>query len=259
MHWEQLHWMFPRSIFHIYFIGPEVGLPIVDRHDLRLANHKYELSENDGWGCPSHTLHVSPYVSITTLRTSYEQIHSQLGPFDPYTDVFFAFSPGFGFPHQPGLDPNRNPSVPTDDEAGAQGKDQIATQPLVQAQTTWRLALKKILQTKCAAFFTAFSPLDLQRDVSALFGTHPPSFKSHTKFREFPDYVGLPTAPVEHIEGVTDEFDLVLTPGKNEFGSKKWEIADWDPRVAVKTNWGIWGIRGKKYEVTKSDEDEWDD
>ena len=205
-------------------------------------------------GLPSHTLHVSPYISITTLKSSYEEVHSQLGPFDPYTDVFFSFAPGFGFPHQPGLDPNRNPAVPTDEEEPEETR--VAKQPLVQAQTTWRLALKKILQTKCAAFFTAFSPLDLQRDVSALFGTNPPSFKTHTKFREFPDYVGLPTAPIEHIEGVTDEFELVLTPGKNEFGSKKWEVADWDVRVAVKTNWGVWGIRGKKYEVVESEDEE---
>lgn len=219
----------------------------------------YEFHEREGWGCPSHTLHVSPTLSITSLRSSYETLHSQLGPFDPYTDVFFSFSPGLGFPHQPGLDVNRKPAVRSDEDEGADDWNSVTTQPLVQAQTTWRMALKKILQTKCAVFFTAFSPLDLQRDVSALYGTNPPSFRHKSGIKEFPDYVGLPTAPVDHIEGVTDEFELVLTPGKNQFGSQKWEIAEWDVRVAVKANWGIWGIRGKKYEVVEGEELEDDD
>ena len=247
--------MFPRSIFHIYFVGPEVVLPILGEHDLRRPEN-YQLSDTDGWGCPSFTLHVDPFISITTLQSSYEAVHSQLGPFDPYTDVFFSFSPGLGFPHQPDHASNRTPSVATDEEDPHWNA--ITTQPLVQAQTTWRLALKKILQSKCALFFTAFSPLDLQRDVAALFGTNPPSFREQARFREFPDYLGMPTAPVEHIEGVTDEFDLVLTPGKNEFGSLQWEIADWDVRVAVRFNWGLWGIRGKKYEVVESEEDDED-
>ena len=253
VHWEQLTYMFPRSIFHLYFVGPEAGLPMLHPLDPRRRKN-YEFSERAGWGCPSHTLHVSPRLSITTLKSAYQDVHSQLGPFDPYTDVFFAFSPGLGFPHQPGLDVNRRPKVASDDDAEAKDWGKVTTQPLVQAQTTWRLALSKILQTKCPVFFTAFSPLDLQRDVSALYGTSPPSFRHHSKHREFPDYVGLPTAPVEHIEGVTDEFELIISPGKNEFGSLKWEIAEWDVRVAVKANWGLWGIRGKKYDVVESDE-----
>jgi splicing suppressor protein 51 len=121
-----------------------------------------------------------------------------------------------------------------------------STQPLVQAQTTWATPLRQILTTKCPLFFTAFSPLDLERDVSALYSTTPPTAPP---IGEFPEYVNLPTRPVGRIHGVTDEFELVLTPGRNLFGSEKWEIAEWDVRVGVKTNWGIWGIRGKKYEV----------
>ena len=253
-HWQQLTWMFPRSIFHLYFVGPEVGLPLLGKFDRRRKDG-YDFSERDGWGCPAHTLHVSDRLSITSLRANHEEVHSQLGPFDPYTDVFFSFSPGLGFPDQPGLDPKRKPKVSSDDEGGDAHWNDLTTQPLVQAQTTWRLALKKVLATKCATFFTAFSPLDLQRDVSALYGTNPPSFRHHSKTREFPDYVGLPTAPVEHIEGVTDEFELIVTPGKNEFGSQKWEIAEWDVRVAVKANWGLWGIRGKKYEVVEGQDE----
>ncbi|GAA5916151.1 hypothetical protein JCM6882_005398, partial [Rhodosporidiobolus microsporus] len=50
-------------------------------------------------------------------------------------------------------------------------------------------------------------------------------------------------------EGIRGEFDWLLTPGENVFASEKWEVAEFDPRVAVKTNWGVWGIRGKRYEV----------
>lgn len=195
-------------------------------------------------------------------------LHENLGPFDPYSDVFYAFSPGLGFPHQP---MNTASSAPpsTSTEGSTEGTDSAAdgqaqepaepAQPLVQAQTGWRLPLKQILQTKCPLFFTAFSPLDLQRDVAALFGTTPPSSGSESPTvnapSEFPQHVQLPTRPVPRIEGVTDEFELVLTPGKNEFGSLKWEIAEWDVRVGVKTNWGLWGIRGKKYEVVEGQEE----
>jgi splicing suppressor protein 51 len=93
----------------------------------------------------------------------------------------------------------------------------------------------------------------LERDVSAIQSTQPPTPPS---VREFPEYVNLPTRPIDRIEGVSDEFELILTPGKNVFGSEKWEIAEWDVRVGVKTNWGVWGIRGKKYEVVDGEERE---
>lgn len=48
-----------------------------------------------------------------------------------------------------------------------------------------------------------------------------------------------------------DEFELVFIFGVNFFGSLKWEIVEWDVRVGVKINWGIWGIRGKKYDVVE--------
>ncbi|KAK6907793.1 hypothetical protein I203_101794 [Kwoniella mangroviensis CBS 8507] len=275
--WAQLCWLFPRTNFNIYFIGPEVGLPLVSAEQRQ--KKEYAFSEEGGWGVPSYTLNYNQRLSLTSIRAPYEQIHEQFGPFDPYTDVFFAFSPGFGFPHQPLLEKitkggkgqitfdraeevNKSEAGATAEDAanayspaevdGGESKDVPYAPPetLVQAQTTWRRPLQQILETKCPFFFTAFSPLDLQRDVSALFGTNPPSASSPgSAVREFPDYVALPTGPIEPIEGVTDEFELVLTPGVNPFGSLKWEIAEWDVRVGVKTNWGTWGIRGKKYDV----------
>lgn len=252
--WQQITYLFPRTSFQIYFVGPEVGLPTVSSTRRRQSS-THAFSE-EGFGVPSYTLPAGPRLTLISLKTPYEEIHSQLGPFDPYNDVFFAFSPGLGFPHQPGLSEGQGTAKEASDSASAgadtvQGQEQGQEQTLVQAQTTWHHPLRLILQTKCPLFFTAFSPLDLERDVSALQSTQPPTPPS---VREFPEYVNLPTKPVQRIEGVSDEFELVLTPGKNAFGSQKWEIAEWDVRVGVKTNWGVWGIRGKKYEVTEGQE-----
>ncbi|WVQ73345.1 hypothetical protein IAR50_002913 [Cryptococcus sp. DSM 104548] len=266
--WAQLTHLFPRTVFQIYFIGPEVGMPLLSAQER--AKQEYAFTEEGGWGVPSYTFNYNTQLSLTSLRAPYEEIHEQLGPFDPYTDVFFAFSPGFGFPHQPLLEKitkggkgqvlldqeTGKPIAPEDRYSPAEIESEVPYAPpetLVQAQTSWRQPLQQILETKCPFFFTAFSPLDLQRDVSALFGTNPPSASSApgSPVREFPDYVALPTGPIEPIEGVTDEFELVLTPGVNPFGSLKWEIAEWDVRVGVKTNWGTWGIRGKKYDVVE--------
>lgn len=154
------------------------------------------------YGVPSYTVSFSPTLSLTSLQASYSDVHEQFGPFDPYQDVFFAFSPGFGFPSP------SNPSVP-----------QIAS------QEEWGPSIPLILASKCALFVTGFSPTDVERDVRSL----------------------------ESAPGVAGEFDWVLTPGVNPFGSEKWEVADFDPRVMVKVNWGVWGIRGKRREVERTD------
>jgi splicing suppressor protein 51 len=283
--WQQLTYLFPRNNFNIYFIGPEVGLPLFDQSSPRRKKN-YAFSEEGGWGHPSYQVSINPQLILTSIKAPYEEIHPQLGPFDPYTDVFFAFSPGLGFPHQgpTGQPANVAPqaeegqvtldraeavpgggsgataagaanaySPPEVEETKPVDSTSTPSQPLVQAQTSWRKPLQQILQTKCGLFFTAFSPLDLQRDVAALSGT-PPPVAAPSGPREFPDYVNLPTRAVPHIDGVTDEFELVLTPGRNPFGSEKWEIAEWDVRVGVKTNWGVWGIRGKRYDVVEGQE-----
>jgi splicing suppressor protein 51 len=233
--WLQIAHLFPTTQFNIYFIGPEVGVPLMDgakRDSVKLEQ------EGSQYGVPSATVMVTPQLKLVSVQSTYEEVHAQFGPFDPYQDIFFAFSPGLGFPDQ-SLIASRQPG----------------DAPLVQAQTSWHKALLQILETKCGLFFTAFSPTDLARDVSALYGTQPPTAAPNAP-SEYPSTVTLPTEPVPPIEGVTDEFDLILTPGQNPFGSRKWEIAEWDPRVAVKTNWGMWGIRGKRYEViTEKDED----
>ncbi|GAA6006359.1 hypothetical protein JCM10207_000616 [Rhodosporidiobolus poonsookiae] len=187
----QLSHLFPSLPLHIVFIGPEAYLP-----NTKAGAAEVE-AQRSVYGVPSHTrIEHDGRLTVTSLRAHYDQVHDVLGPFDPYQDVFFAFSPGFGFPDE--VDPTKT-----------------------QLETNWLAGVRQILETKCALFCTGFSPADVERDVVAL----------------------------DKTEGIKGEFDWLLTPGENVFASEKWEIAEFDPRVAVKTNWGVWGIRGKRYEV----------
>lgn len=52
---------------------------------------------------------------------------------------------------------------------------------------------------------------------------------------------------LDETEDVAGEFEWVLTPGKNEFKSERLEVAEFDYRVIAQTNWGVWGIKGKRY------------
>ena len=237
--WQQLSYVFPGCRFHIFFIGPQVAYPpktpgefVADDSPSEKRDDKEtketpsaNVSTHGGatkpilynpptpssnlgiarsrpadhhYGVPSYTVSYSATLSLTSLQASYAEVHAQFEPFDPYQDVFFAFSPGFGFP---------SPVSPE--------MTQIAS------PTEWGSTVPLILSTKCALFVTGFSPTDMERDVRSL----------------------------EWAPGVSGEFDWVLTPGVNPFGSEKWEIADFDPRVMVKVNWGIWSIRGKRREV----------
>jgi splicing suppressor protein 51 len=230
--WEQITYLFPFTQFKIYFIGPQAALPakpsislsserstsktVTDPRQIYSPATPVPSSETtgrgrvdtDNYGVPSYTLSVSSTLQLITLQARYEDVHEQFGPFDPYTDVFFTFCPGFGFP---------SPSVPH-----GQGKG------IVQAEREWAQMLRQVLTTKCPLFITAFSPTDLERDVKSL----------------------------DKVPGVRGEYDLLLEPGENGFGSLKWEPADFDPRVMVRVNWGIWAIRGKRYEVKPSNDEE---
>ncbi|GAA6013141.1 hypothetical protein JCM11491_005194 [Sporobolomyces phaffii] len=186
---QQISHLFPAVPLHILFIGPEAFIP-----NTRAATEA--AASSSVYGVPSYTRIESDGTTVTNLRASYDEVHDVVGPFDPYQDVFFTFSPGFGFPDE--LDATKT-----------------------QLETNWHRSVTAILETKCALFVTGFSPTDIERDVVAL----------------------------EKCDGVRGEFDWLLTPGENVFASEKWEIAEFDPRVAVKTNWGVWGIRGKRYEV----------
>ncbi|KIM30899.1 hypothetical protein M408DRAFT_65567 [Serendipita vermifera MAFF 305830] len=236
--WNQLSLMFPSATLSIYHIGPEVSLPKVslpaeeqaqaaspqaaasppegkdslaispsDAEELKslkiwkpkiaeLKMSKFTRNEIANYGVPSYTSPINDQLQIAALRSPYADIHAQFGPFDPYTDVFFAFQPGFGFPsqHTPGI-------------------TQIAS------QSEWGSVIPLILETKCSLFVTGFSPEDVERDVRSL----------------------------EGVPGIANEFDWILTPGENPFKSLRWEVAEFDPRLMVRNNWGIWGIRGQSF------------
>jgi len=138
------------------------------------------------------------------MQANYAEVHAQFQhTLDPYSDMFFFFSPGFGFPSPDSFAENGEPLL------------QIAS------PTEWGPVLPMLLASKCPIFITGFSPTDVERDVRS-----------------------LSMAPE-----VAGEFEWVITPGPNAFGSEKWEVADFDPRVMVKTNWGIWAVRGKSRDV----------
>jgi mitochondrial splicing suppressor protein 51 len=251
--WEQLTLLFPAALFHLYFIGPQVSLPkpptpppsnstpepapqsasdsstpqtepsasspstTSEEKPVYLPNvyepptpapivrHKRTRLSIERYGVPSYTVPYTPQLTITGMQCNYHEVHAQFqDTFDPYTDLFFMFSPGFGFP---------SPTSVSD----------VTGTPLLQIEspTEWGPVLPLLLATKCPVFVTGFSPADVERDVKS-----------------------MSQAP-----GVAGEFDWVITPGENAFGSEKWEVADFDPRVMVKTNWGIWGIRGKRKDV----------
>ncbi|KAI0797634.1 zinc-finger of mitochondrial splicing suppressor 51-domain-containing protein [Abortiporus biennis] len=261
--WEQLCLLFPSAMFHLYFIGPQVSLPkpaselkkptgsvtssATSATEPKSPSAESSASEEKSetkeaaedskeeeekpvylpnvyepptpapiarlqrtrdslqkYGVPSYTVPYTPQLTITGMQANYSEVHAQFqDTFDPYTDCFFMFSPGFGFPS-----PNST------SETG---------EPLLQiaSPSEWGPVVPLLLATKCPIFVTGFSPADVERDVKS-----------------------LSTAPE-----VAGEFDWVITPGPNAFGSEKWEVADFDPRVMVKTNWGVWGIRGKRRDV----------
>ncbi|KAI0727181.1 zinc-finger of mitochondrial splicing suppressor 51-domain-containing protein [Fomitopsis betulina] len=255
--WEQLCLLFPAALFHIYFIGPQVSLPR-PASDLKKPTNKPQQQTSEGqqvsstepasqpqseakpadekpvyvpniyepptpapivrlkrtresiqeYGVPSYTVPYTPQLTITGMQANYMDVHHIFQEtFDPYTDCFMLFSPGFGFPS-----PNST--------------SEVTGEPLLQiaSPTEWGPVVPLLLASKCPIFVTGFSPADVERDVKS-----------------------LSTAPE-----VAGEFDWVVTPGPNAFGSEKWEVADFDPRVMVKTNWGVWGIRGKRRDVQES-------
>ncbi|KAI0273655.1 zinc-finger of mitochondrial splicing suppressor 51-domain-containing protein [Gloeopeniophorella convolvens] len=255
--WEQLTLLFPAALFHLYFIGPQVSLPkppnagtsrpapsaasssaeappgpqaeaateSANAEESKpeeekpvylpnvyepptpapIARHKRVRSSIERYGVPSYTVPYTPQLTITGMQCSYHEVHAQFqDTFDPYTDLFFLFSPGFGFPSP----------TSTSETTGE-------PLPQIESPTEWGPVIPLLLATKCPIFVTGFSPADVERDIKA-----------------------MSTAP-----GVAGEFDWVITPGENAFGSEKWEVADFDPRVMVKTNWGVWGMRGKRRDV----------
>ncbi|KAI6150903.1 zinc-finger of mitochondrial splicing suppressor 51-domain-containing protein [Pisolithus tinctorius] len=244
--WEQLCMLFPSCHFHLFFIGPQVSLPkpadeavarnakssasgtaeqrgeCNESHSLYVPNIyvpptpkpiarlKRTRSSIQLYGFPSYTIPYTPQLTITGIQANYAEVHQHFAEtFDPYADVFFLFSPGFGFPSMRSM-------------------SQLDGTPLLQiaSPTEWGPVVPVLLTSRCSIIVTGFSPADIERDVRSL----------------------------EIAPNVAGEFEWVINPGINVFGSEKWEVADFDPRVMVKANWGLWAIRGKGRQIRKGDQ-----
>ncbi|KAF7338680.1 Mss51p [Mycena venus] len=170
-----------------------------------IDRQKYTRNAVNRYGVPSYTTPYTKELTVTGLRTNYLDVHHLFSEsLDPYSDVFFFFSPGFGFPSENSF-----------------AEDGITPLPQIASPTEWGSVLPLLLESKCPIFVTGFSPADVERDVRSL--------------SEAPDVAG--------------QFEWVVMPGPNTFSSEKWEISDFDPRVMIKANWGIWAIRGRSKDI----------
>ena len=124
--WHQLCSMFPQSLFHLVFIGPE-----------SMANRdaEFPLPERE----PSNPFgaiveRVSHHMKISTFVEYYDTLHESghFAPYDPYFDCFVCFHPGFGHPG---------------------------------SAAEWEGTLPKLLETKCPILCTGYTETDLTRDV----------------------------------------------------------------------------------------------
>jgi splicing suppressor protein 51 len=262
--WEQLTRLFPSAHFHLFFIGPQVSLPKPPGAERKAAAAKAEAEakkkaeaevasstpakespENEASSLPAEQekpIYLpnayepptpAPIERLKRTRDSIERYGvpsytvaytSQLtitGMQANYAEVHSQF--------QHTLDPYSDcffffsPGFGFPSPTSTTTTDTGSIEPLLQiaSPTEWGPVLPMILASKCPMFVTGFSPADVERDVKS-----------------------LSVAPE-----VAGEFDWVITPGPNTFGSEKWEVADFDPRVMVRTNWGVWGIRGKSRDV----------
>ncbi|ORY01138.1 hypothetical protein K493DRAFT_210083 [Basidiobolus meristosporus CBS 931.73] len=166
--YNQITYLFPETAFHLYFVGPEAVPP-----NMQAGTNNY-----------------SARLSLTYENAVYHEYFPQVAPFDPYTDIFFLFSPGLGQP---------------------------------DSRDLWKPSISKLLETKCPIFITSFDEQDMNADVQALKEDH------------------------------VDDIDWLMKPTINHFRSLKYDINPEDVRVGINANWGIYAIRGKKYEVTHSD------
>jgi splicing suppressor protein 51 len=170
-----------------------------------IDRQKYTRNAINRYGVPSYTTPYTKELTITGLRANYIDVHHLFSEtLDPYSDAFFFFSPGFGFPSENSF-----------------AEDGITPLPQISSPTEWGQVLPLLLESKCPIFVTGFSPTDVERDVRSL--------------SEAPDVAG--------------QFEWVVMPGPNTFSSEKWEISDFDPRVMIKANWGIWAIRGRSKDI----------
>ncbi|KAI8969092.1 zinc-finger of mitochondrial splicing suppressor 51-domain-containing protein [Mycotypha africana] len=119
--WLQLSYLFPATPFHLHFVGPDALAP------------KQK----------PHTESVHERLIFTYNNAMYHDYHETIEKFDPFTDLFFLFSPGIGYP---------------------------------DARPSWKPSIAKALETKCPIFITGFSEADIMNDIKAVEQDHANEF-----------------------------------------------------------------------------------
>lgn len=277
--WDQLSYIFPGAPLHIFLIGPEAAIPADPQHPSGptvaeetesgktssqpkssggASIHRHR-SRKSNYGVPSRTITVSEGLTLTTIQSNYEDVHAQFEPFDPYTDAFFAFSPGFGFPSQ----------VAAQEMERARAEDREDEKRMKAARETYNAG--PIIQeqpetTSSTSNSRGFSPADISKipdggdipseepapAMPSLPGSSSSAFTSLTAApvvqaqREWARAIGqilstkcplistgFSPADVERdvlafesVEGVRGEFEWLLTPGENVFASQQWAVGE---------------------------------
>ncbi|KAB8527824.1 hypothetical protein FH972_025475 [Carpinus fangiana] len=124
--WIQLTHCFPRSRFHLVFIGPESMANRDDEFPLPART-----PQNPFGGIVEDRLGGS--MKITTFVEYYHTMHQtgHFAPYDPYFDVFMLFHPGLGHP---------------------------------ASSHEWEETLPLLLETKCPVICTGYTEWDMERD-----------------------------------------------------------------------------------------------
>lgn len=241
--WDQLSYMFPGVPLHIFLIGPEAAVPEKSYLPSSTSSHRGR-QRSSNYGVPSRTVTISEGLTLTYMQCNYEQVHSQLEPFDPYTDVFFAFSPGFGFPSVIGQEEVNRARWEARDEqermdnaretyhAGARKPSVEASQPEGgdipskepapprPPPTTAEMPMGRYTSLTTAPIVQA--QREWAKALGQILSTKCPLVS--TGFS--PADVERDILAFESVEGIQGEFEWLITPGENAFASQQWAIGE---------------------------------
>ncbi|OAL34314.1 hypothetical protein AYO20_06367 [Fonsecaea nubica] len=124
--WTQLSYLFPQSLVHLIFIGPESMMNRDAEFPLpeRTSQNPFGAIVED---------RVSPKMKITTYVDYFHTLHeaNAFYPYDPYFDCFMLFHPGLGHP---------------------------------ASSLEWENTLPRLLETKIPVLCTGYTEWDMTRD-----------------------------------------------------------------------------------------------
>jgi len=125
--WVQLTYLFPRSSFHLVFIGPEAMTNRDDEFPLppRTPSNPFGAIVED---------RINSQMKISTYVEYFHTLHDaqHFAPYDPYFDAFVLFHPGLGHP---------------------------------ASSHEWVDTIRPLLDTKVPIICTGYTEWDMQRDI----------------------------------------------------------------------------------------------